>query len=114
MALAVNYNVTGNDWATLFDTPSGRGLMINNQEAATCQVTKLTGDTNGTLALTSIDDPIKIVAVITRDNAGAAVNTKTTAVITFAKTATRKSFALTGLGNWTVATFYVTGRSTYV
>lgn len=111
MALVVNYNVTAKEFADLFDTETGRGLQINNMQCEVAQITKATGDTTGTLTTVSIDDPIKIVAVVIRDSAGAAVTTQTTANITFAKTGTRKSFSLTSLGNWTVAHLYVQGRS---
>lgn len=73
-------------------------------------VTKLTGDTAGSVDLSNIQRPSDVYVIPVRDSAGANVASLAMTAVAFTHT-DNDTIAMTALGNWTVAILLVTGRS---
>lgn len=110
MALAKVDSLTRAEVGTAISTPLTRGLILNGQQVEVVLVTKLTGDTSGSIDLSNIKRPDKIYVIPTRDTAGANVASLAMTEVTYTRT-DDDTCALTSLANWTVAILLVTGRS---
>jgi hypothetical protein len=110
MALSKIDSAGRTDWNTVTETMSqGRGLILNGQQVEIVAVSKLTGDTTGSIDLSMIRRPRFAYVIPTRDSAGNNVAALTPAAVTFTHT-DNDTIAMTGLGNWTVGLIFVTGR----
>lgn len=109
MALAKKFSLVRSVLAALF-APQGRGLMLDGKQVEIITVTKLTGDTTGSVALSGIQRPREIYILPINDNAGAALTAAAPVLATYTLT-NDTTIALTGLGSWTSAVLLVTGRS---
>lgn len=111
MALAKNYSLTRTDFGTLTATRSTRGLNLNGMQVEIIRASKLTGDTTGTLALSGVQRPNKVYVVPVTNSAGTVLTSAPpTADVAFTHNS-NTSINVSGLGNWTIADFYVCGRS---
>lgn len=110
MALAKVDSAGRTDWNTATGTFSqGRGIVLNGEQVEMILVTKLTGDTTGSVDLSMIRRPKFAYVVPTRDSAGANVAAVTPSAVTFTHT-DNDTIALSALGDWTVGLLFVTGR----
>lgn len=96
--------------STATATPSTRGFVLNGRQNELVFVTKLTGDTTGTLDLSAVQRPTHIYVIPTRDSAGANVTSLAMTPVTYTHT-DADTVALSSLGTWTVAILVVSGRS---
>jgi hypothetical protein len=109
MALAVQYRTTRTDVGTITGTPQTRGFVLNGEQIESVIVTKLTGDTSGSVTLTSILRPTKCYAFVLKNSAGADVNTLSTESPSISYVSDG-NVTVSGLGNWTRAELIFTGR----
>lgn len=113
MALSTEYNVVRTDIGAVQGGPLGtdqtRGLIVGDMQSEVVMVTKLTGDTTGSVDLSFIQRPVYAFVLVINDNLGALVTTKTLTQVTFTHT-DLDTIALSGLGNWTNALLFVLGR----
>lgn len=111
MALSKNYSATRFDIGTAatIDSPQTRGLVFNGQQIEATLLTKLTGDTTGNVTLIGVQRPTAAFLMIIEDSAGAVVSTPAITTVTFTRTSDTVQ-ALSGLGNWTRAIVFWTGR----
>jgi hypothetical protein len=99
------------DFGTVTNTPLTRGLLLNGKQVEMISVTKATGDTTAaSLALSSVQRPVEVIAVPVNDSAGAAITSINPVAVTFSRT-NDSTIALSGLGDWTAAMLLVTGRA---
>lgn len=110
MALATVFAMTREDVASVTSTPQARGLMLIEQPCDVQIVTKLTGDTTGSVDTTGVQNATSGFFVVLNDSGGTAQATLSTAAATFTQT-DYNTIALTGMGDWTRAILFVTGRN---
>lgn len=110
MSLSKVDSVPRGDWATVTKTSGSRGLVINGKQVEKIIVSKLTGDTSGSVALSSIHRPNDVFVLPVLDSSGAVVTTGVLAAVAFTKT-NDTTIAVSALGDWTTAILFVTGRS---
>jgi hypothetical protein len=108
MALSVVFRSTPSDLAAATKTPQSAGNRLNNQFSEDVIVSKLTGDTSGTITTNSILYPTSITAMVLKDNAGADQSTLSLQNISFTINSPG-NITVTGLGNWTRALLQVSG-----
>lgn len=110
MALAKVDSLTRAEVGTFLNSPQTRGLVLEGQQVELILVTKLTGDTTGSVALSNVKRPSAVYVIPTRDLAGANSAALTPATVTFTRT-DDSTIALTALASWTVGILLVVGRS---
>lgn len=110
MALAATFDATREDWATITATPQARGLMLLEQQTDVVILTKLTGDTAGSIDLTGVQNITGVYLFAINDSAGSAVTDLTLVAPTYTVT-DFNTIAFTGLGDWTRAVAFVLGRN---
>jgi hypothetical protein len=96
--------------STATAVPSTRGFVLNGRQNEFVLVTKLTGDTTGSIDLSGIQRPTHVYVIPTRDGAGVNVDELLMTPVTYTHT-DADTIALSDLGDWTVAIFVVSGRS---
>lgn len=108
MALSVVFRVTSSDYGTVTKTPQTAGPRLNITPVEEVIVSKLTGDTSGTVTLNNVLLPTSVVGMVLADSAGAQVSSLTLFAPTFAINS-NGSITISGLGNWTRALLKVRG-----
>lgn len=63
MSLAKNYSLDRIDFGSVTKTPLTRGLVLNGMQVEIVRVTKLTGDTTGSVALSAVQRPNAVYAI---------------------------------------------------
>ncbi len=119
MAFSTNTTITKDNLVgTVTDragkTPQTRGLIYNGQPCELKQVQKLTGDTSGSVDVSSVfaDGVREVRLMATRDSAGANSSDTDDAWKDIAFTVTDfNTLALTGLGDWTAGILFIFGRA---
>jgi hypothetical protein len=111
MAYTKLYAIGRSANATLTSTPQSRGMVLNGQQVEEIVHTKLTGDTTATVTLVSITRPSAVFVEPLIDAAAAAVDTDTRVAVTWAPSATARTFTVSSLGTYTRGRFIVLGRS---
>ena len=110
MAFATVFSIKRSDVGTVTNTPLTRGLVLNGFQTEEQVVTKLTGDTTGTLNLSTLNRPSAVYALVLNDSAGAAQASLSISSVTFVHV-DADTVTLSGMGNWTRALLIVTGRA---
>lgn len=110
MALATVFSIKRSDYGTVTSTPYTRGKVLNGFQTEEQVVTKLTGDTSGTITLNSVRKPSIVTLVVLNDSAGAAQASLSQTSVTFA-IASDTTINVSSLGNWTRALLTIQGRS---
>lgn len=110
MALATVFSAKRSDFATVTGTAPSRGLILNGLQTEEQVVSKLTGDVSGSITLVSIQRPSYVYALVLKDNAGADSVSLSLVAVTFTHTS-NSVIALSGLGNWTRALLFISGRA---
>jgi len=110
MALAKVFSITRANYGTVTSTPQTQGKELNGLQTEEMVVSKLTGDTSGSVDLSAVRRPYAVTLVVLNDNAGAAQATLSQTTVTFTHT-DDDTIALSGLGNWTRAILTIQGRS---